>query len=140
MTFSFRHGRVMGTEAVAQLVSTNLYQRRFFPYYTFNIVAGIDNNGKGAVYGYDAIGSFERIPFGVQGSGAALGTSILDNQLEFKQQPKNKKVLSASDTVTLVKDVFTSIGERDIYTGDQVDIYLITKAGTKHETFQLKLD
>jgi 20S proteasome subunit beta 6 len=130
----------MSTQAIAQLVSTQLYSRRFFPYYTFNVIGGLDSEGKGAVYGYDAIGSFERIPYGVQGSGSALATSILDNQIEAKTQPKNKKVFTLEETLTLVKDVFSSIGERDIYTGDEVDIYIITKDGVKLEKFQLKLD
>jgi 20S proteasome subunit beta 6 len=89
---------------------------------------------------YDAIGSFERIPYGVQGTGSALATSILDNQVEFKTHPSNFKELSLKETVELVKDVFTSIGERDIYTGDFVDLYIITKDGTTHEKFDLKLD
>jgi 20S proteasome subunit beta 6 len=44
------------------------------------------------------------------------------------------------ETLELVKDIFSSAGERDIYTGDFVDIHIITKDGTKYEQFPLKKD
>ncbi len=47
---------------------------------------------------------------------------------------------NVDETLELVKDIFASAGERDIYTGDFVDIYVITKDGTKYEQFPLKKD
>jgi len=118
-----------------------LYGRRFFPYYTFNIVAGLDENGVGAVYGYDAIGSFERSKYGCSGSANALIQPTLDNQVGFHNQPESSKHdLSVDEAVDLIKDVFSSAGERDIYTGDYVDIRVITKDGIRQETFELRFD
>ena len=36
----------MTTQSIAQLASTVLYGKRFFPYYTFNIIGGLDEEGK----------------------------------------------------------------------------------------------
>ncbi len=138
--FKHTHRKDMSSPSMAQTLSNTLYNKRFFPYYTFNVLAGLDQKGVGAVWGYDAIGSFERVPYVCTGSGSALATSILDNQVLFKTQPKNKRELGVQEVVDLVKDVFTCISERDIYTGDSCEIYVITKAGAKKEVFPLKKD
>ncbi len=138
--YKHRHNKEMSVTSIAQLLSNTLYFKRFFPYYTFNLLAGLDAEGKGAVFGYDAIGSFERMKYGVNGSGQTLITSVLDNQAAFKTHRGNAHDLTVEEAVDLVKDCFTVAGERDIYTGDEVDIATMTKDGTKFEKFSLKKD
>lgn len=36
----------MSCPATAQLLSNTLYHKRFFPYYTFNLCAGLDEEGE----------------------------------------------------------------------------------------------
>ena len=133
-------GKTMSSSAAAQLLSVTLYYRRFFPYYAFNMVAGLDENGKGAVYGYDAVGSFKRDDYGAMGSGQNFLMPILDNLVGHKNRNDPDSKLSADEAVALVKDLFVIATERDIHTGDSVEIKLITKDGIKTEIFMLKHD
>lgn len=36
----------MTTGAIAAMLSTILYSRRFFPYYVYNIIGGLDEEGR----------------------------------------------------------------------------------------------
>jgi 20S proteasome subunit beta 6 len=75
-----QHKRQPDTESLAQLLGNTLYGRRFMPYYAFNLLCGLKKDGEGAVWGYDAIGSYDCMNYGVQGSGSEMGSPLLDNQ------------------------------------------------------------
>jgi 20S proteasome subunit beta 6 len=44
--FQHNHGKPMSCKGAAQLLSNTLYYKRFFPYYTFNLCAGLDEQGE----------------------------------------------------------------------------------------------
>ena len=48
--------------------------------------------------------------------------------------------LELDDAIDLVKDAFVSAGERDIKTGDTVEICIITSAGVRIESHPLNID
>lgn len=57
------------------------------------------------------------------------------NQLKLENTERNLE-----ETIDLVKDAFATAGERDIYTGDFVDLLIITKEGVRHEQLKLRFD
>jgi 20S proteasome subunit beta 6 len=144
--YEHKHGEKILPHAVAQDLANTLYGRRFFPYYTWNLVAGLDQDGVGVVYTYDPVGNYERVRVSVTGSGESLIQPLLDNQLERQHQALGAKPpplhidLELADAIDLVKDAFVSAGERDIRTGDSVEICVITAAGAQIQTFPLNID
>ncbi|SAM01969.1 hypothetical protein [Absidia glauca] len=140
--YKFAHDKNMSCDALAQMLSNTLYQRRFFPYYAFCVLGGVDDNGEGGVYCYDAIGSYERELARASGSASALIQPFLDNQVNRKnQQNVSHAPLELDEVLRIVKDAFTSATERDIYTGDNLQICIIRKdRPVEVQHFPLKKD
>lgn len=80
------HNKPLQVASAARLTQTLLYSHRFFPYYVGTIIAGIDPEGKGAIYSFDPVGSYERQTCHAGGSAASLIVPFLDNQVDFKNQ------------------------------------------------------
>lgn len=135
------HQKEMSTSAIAAMLSTMLYYRRFFPYYTYNIVAGLDSDGKGSVYSFDPVGSYEREAYRAGGSASAMLQPLLDNQVGLMNMEGVPRLpIDLERAVQLTKDVFISAAERDIYTGDAITIHVINKDGIEETNFALRRD
>ncbi|CAN0405584.1 unnamed protein product, partial [Phaeothamnion confervicola] len=80
-SYAWRNGRPLSVRALCQMLSMRLYSRRGFPFYTFNVVGGLDASGAGWVCGFDAVGSFERHAAVCVGAGSALLQGVLDRLL-----------------------------------------------------------
>ncbi|CAG8498700.1 5670_t:CDS:2 [Cetraspora pellucida] len=135
------HEKEMSITALAQLLSNTLYYKRFFPYYTQVLLGGIDENGVGVVFSFDPVGSYGSEICRAAGTAAALIQPFLDNQVELKNmQIGEKPRLSLDRALCIAKDAFTSATERDIYTGDYLEIYIIKGDGVTIENYPLKKD
>ena len=141
--YRYDHNQELALRSAAQLVSTMLYNRRFFPYYIFPIIAGLDEDGQGFCYHYDSIGNCEPLIYTCSGSGSTLIMPFLDNQVGKKNMenlsPEDLK-LSLDEALKIVKDSFTSAAEREITCGDEAHICIITKDGIREERFELRKD
>lgn len=150
--YEYQHNKPMSVRACAQRLSTILYSKRFFPYYTHAILAGMDEEGKGALYSYDPVGSYEREYCRAGGAAASLIMPFLDNQVNFKNQyvpsskggnelvPRAAEPLEKETALQLVRDAFTSAVERHIQVGDELQIMIVTKDGVEEILTPLKKD
>lgn len=114
----------------------NNFKRRFFPYYVYNIVAGLDGDGKGSVFSYDPVGSYDQVPMVCYGSAQNLIQPFLDNQIRrphikvssrscyfsvlcFLKEDAAPK-MTRERVRQLAIDAFISASERETNTGDGV--------------------
>ncbi|KAJ2345046.1 Proteasome subunit beta type-6 [Coemansia sp. RSA 2618] len=137
-----KHEKHIGTQALAQLLSNTLYGRRMFPYFVFPILAGLAADGKGVAYSYDALGNMQDVTHIAYGSASALVQPFLDNQvghLNLRGEDPNRRV-SRDQAIKIAIDAFTGATERDIYTGDWLELYVIDANGVQKEVRELKHD
>jgi len=129
------HAKDMPLRAIARLIQTMLYAQRFFPYYVYNILGGIEDDGTGAVYSFDPVGSYERETCRAAGAASSLIQPFLDNQIYFKNQTTPPGVaahpthLPLARVIALVTDSFTSATERHIEVGDGLEMYIVLAPG-----------
>lgn len=150
--YRYQHGKKMSVKACAQRLSTILYNKRFFPYYVHAILGGLDEDGKGALYSYDPVGSYEREQCRAAGAAASLIMPFLDNQVNLKNQhipgsgvahaleARKPIALPRKEVEELVRDAFTSAVERHIEVGDGLQMLVITKKGVEEIYYPLKRD
>lgn len=93
------------------------------------------SSGKADAYGYDALGcqSNQSVEFG--GSGDKMVVSIMERWLRYHRDGFTKE-----QAVVAVRDALTSAAERDIYTGDGINVVVVTPEGIETHDFPLRCD
>ncbi|MEW6043828.1 MAG: proteasome subunit beta [Thermoproteota archaeon] len=113
--------------SIAKMMSNLMYERRFFPLLTQVIVGGVVD--KPAIYTLDPLGSVLPDEYAAVGTGAEMALGVLDQQ--YKPGMKEKEAVDLA-----VKSVKAAT-MRDSFSGDGIDVLVITKDGTKEFTEKL---
>ncbi len=116
--------REIPPNSVAKMMSSLMYERRFYPLLTQVIVGGV--NGDAAIYTLDPLGSVLPDDYAAVGTGAEMALGVLDQ--EFKKGMKEK------DAVTLAVKSIKSAIMRDAASGDGIDVLVIDKNGAREST------
>ena len=120
---------MLETKNVAQLLSKTLYSRRNFPYYSFCVVGGLDQDGTSRVYVYDAIGSMEQVAVATAGTGRELLQPILDRLFSSSvgtNRDDNVVDCSADEAIMLLTQAYHAVTERDIGVGDSLVLCVLS--------------
>jgi len=128
--YQFTYNEPMNINAAAEMLARTLYYKRFFPYYAANMLAGIDPEGKGALYHYDPVGNIERTDADCQGAGTEILQPFLDNQIRWTNKPASARPpLTIERAKKVLRDGLRAVAERETSTGD--GLVLITLAAGK---------
>jgi len=90
--YEFDNGKQPSIDAISYLVQQTLYSKRFFPYYCWVVLAGLDDAGKGVVVEYDPVGTVEKVGYSAKGSANELINPALDTI--FKGKSLHEEVFS----------------------------------------------
>lgn len=146
--YEWQNERSPTVTVLAHLLATVLYSRRNFPYFSFCAVAGLDEHGCGALYRYDAVGSFERVRAVCCGKGEKLIQPLFDevtgmeaddalfafpqldgteSRVSFDSTSFNTAThnLNVDEACALIVRAFKAAAEREISIGDGIDMCII---------------
>ena len=83
--YEWQNERKPTVSILAHCLANVLYSRRNFPYFSVCAIAGLDATGRGALYRYDALGSFERVRAVCAGKGERLIQPLLDEITDMEE-------------------------------------------------------
>lgn len=105
----------------------------------------INPSGRGAVYSYDVVGSYNRVRAACCGRGQELMQPVLDQFAAESGEEESSSgsdggsgsgiSLSCEEAVRVVKEAFLSGAEREISIGDEVEV-VVMRRGQRRPTVE----
>lgn len=139
MDYKSRNNRNIKISSLANLLHNLLYSRRFFPYYSYALLCGFEGD-EPCIFSYDPVGSYSKTKCRVDGSSGAMIQPILDSVVDGKNWECERKILNCEEVEELVKMVFVSATERDVNTGDSLEMVIMKKGAFERREFPLRRD
>ena len=122
--YSYEREQSVTVRTAAKLMSSMLFERRYFPYLAQTIVVGVDEAGP-KLFVLDPLGSVIEDKFTAVGSGAEIAMGLLET--DFKDG------MAVEDAKSLVRKAVKAASARDIGSGEGIDILIITNSGIREE-------
>lgn len=127
--YALEMNRGIPVKAVAKLMSNVLFSRRMLPLITQTIVAGVDEEGA-RLYALDLLGSLVPDQYAAVGSGARVAIGVLEAGYKPDMTVKEGRALA----IKAIK----SASERDVASGEGIDVLTITPKGVEDHFESLK--
>lgn len=118
--YELQFNREIRTRSLAKLLSVILYSHKWFPMLTEIVVGGYDED-KASLYVLDPVGSILEERYVALGSGAQLALGYIE--------PRYREDLSLEEAEKLAVEAIKTVFERDVLSGDGVDLLVFTKQG-----------
>ena len=129
------------TEAIAAMLAKILYEKRFFPFYAFNILAGLSSEGEYILYSYDAVGSYDLHQIRAIGNSTEMIQPLLDNQFTAYNSVLKPDHKTPDEIIEIIVDTFQSVAERDITCKDGLEVLAFKSGEIKmHKIYPLRRD
>ncbi|MCI2415586.1 MAG: archaeal proteasome endopeptidase complex subunit beta [Candidatus Aramenus sp.] len=116
--YELANNRPITTKAAAKLLSVLLYQYKYMPFISEILFGGIDD-GTPQFFVLDPLGSLLDDVYAAVGSGARVAIGVLESEY--------KDTLSVSEGKELVIRALRASIERDVTSGDGIDVLTITR-------------
>jgi proteasome beta subunit len=127
--YELKVGRDIKTRSLAKVLSLVLYNYKLFPMFTEIIVGGYDEEGA-SLFILDPVGSLIEEKYAAVGSGAQLALGYIE--------PKYREDLTLEEAEKIAVEAIRTVIERDVLSGDGVDLVVITREGYTEKSYLFK--
>lgn len=131
--YQLRENRVMEPETIMNLISTTMYEKRFGPYFTEPVVAGLDKDNKPHICSYDFIGATS-----LSHDFCASGTT--SDQLMGVCESFWKPDMEKDELFETISQCLLSAVDRDCLAGWGGVVHVITPDGVETKTLKGRQD